>query len=65
MERVGRKTAGTGKERNRRLLMMHNRVLVAVFQKYDDIATLRACMRKRRRKEAPESSAGQEPESIE
>ena len=30
----------------------------------DDIAMLRACMRKRRRKEAPESSAGQEPESI-
>ena len=31
----------------------------------DDIGTLRAYMRKRRRKEAPESSAGQEPESIE
>ena len=31
----------------------------------DDIGTLRACMRKRRRKEAPESSADQEPESIE
>ena len=31
----------------------------------DDIGTLRACMRKRRRKEAPESSAGQEPEIIE
>ena len=30
----------------------------------DDIAMLRACMRKRRRKDAPEISAGQEPESI-
>ena len=30
----------------------------------DDIGTLRAYMRKRRSKEAPESSAGQEPESI-
>ena len=40
------------------------RALYAVFRKYDDIATLRAYMRKRRRKDATESSAGQEPESI-